>query len=237
MDEAAISIDGLRFAWASREPLLEIDRLEVGRGERVFLQGASGSGKSTLLGLVSGVLLPRRGTIRVLGIELGKLSDGERDRFRGSHVGFIFQMFNLIPYLTVRANVLLPLRFSRTRRERIAEIGEGAAEREALRLLAAMGLADAGLPDRSVLELSVGQQQRVAAARALIGRPEIVIADEPTSALDADARANFLDLLMNECRAFGTTLLFVSHDAALGARFDRVLAMADLNERARAAAA
>ncbi|MGH8260527.1 MAG: ABC transporter ATP-binding protein [Steroidobacteraceae bacterium] len=237
MDEAAISIADLRFAWAGHAPLIAIERLEVRRGERVFLQGASGSGKSTLLALVGGVLRAQRGSLHVLGTELGALSASKRDRFRGDHVGFIFQMFNLIPYLTVRANVLLPLRFSRSRSECIARLGEAAANREALRLLAAVGLADAALLDRSVLELSVGQQQRVAAARALIGRPELVIADEPTSALDADSRADFLELLMTECRAFGTTLLFVSHDAALGARFDRVIAMTDLNAPAVAAAA
>lgn len=237
MDAAAISISDLRFAWPGYAPLIGIERLEIGRAERVFLQGASGSGKSTLLGLIGGVLRAQRGSVRVLGTELGRLSASGRDRFRGDHVGFIFQMFNLIPYLTVRANVLLPLRFSRARRARIAGLGERAAEGEALRLLAAVGLTGDDLLERSVLQLSVGQQQRVAAARALIGRPELVIADEPTSALDADARAEFLELLMNECRAFGTTLLFVSHDAALGSRFDRVLAMADLGGPPRAAAA
>jgi putative ABC transport system ATP-binding protein len=237
MDAAAIPIAVLGFAGPALAPLLAIARLEVGRGERVFLQGASGSGKSTLLGLVGGVLRAQRGSIRILGTQLGELSASGRDRFRGDHVGFIFQMFNLIPYLTVRANVLLPLRFSRERRARIARLGERAAEAEALRLLAAVGLTGDDLLERSVLQLSVGQQQRVAAARALIGRPELVIADEPTSALDADARADFLELLMNECRAFDTTLLFVSHDAALGGHFDRVLAMADLGGPSRAAAA
>lgn len=237
MDGAAIAIADLRFAWPGRAALIGIDRLVIGRGERVFLQGASGSGKSTLLGLVGGVLRAQGGSIRVLGTELADLSASERDRFRGDHVGFIFQMFNLLPYLTVRANVLLPLGFSRSRRERVSRGGEHAAEEEALRLLTTLGLAGKDLLERSVLQLSVGQQQRVAAARALIGRPELVIADEPTSALDADARSSFLELLMNECSAFGTTLLFVSHDAALGSRFDRVLAMPDLNTPSPATAA
>lgn len=227
-DDGAISIRDLRFAWPHRKPLIAIEQLEVRRGERLFLQGASGSGKSTLLGLIGGVLRPRSGSIRVLGTALEALSDSARDRFRGDHIGFIFQMFNLVPYLTVRENVMLAMRFSRTRRDRIAKLGEAAATHEALRLLGALGLHGGDLLDRSVLDLSVGQQQRVAAARALIGRPEIVVADEPTSALDADSRSDFLELLMNECRTFGTTLLFVSHDSSLGARFDRVLTMVEL---------
>ena len=227
-DDVAISIGDLRFAWPHRKPLISIARLEIRRGERLFLQGPSGSGKSTLLGLIGAVLRPQSGSIRVLGTELGSLSESARDRFRGDHIGFIFQMFNLVPYLTVQENVMLSLRFSRARRDLIAQLGEGSANRETLRLLGSLGLNARDLSDRSVLELSVGQQQRVAAARALIGRPEILVADEPTSALDADSRADFLDLLMNECRICGTTLLFVSHDSSLGSRFDRVLTMVNL---------
>jgi putative ABC transport system ATP-binding protein len=233
MNAPAVEIEDVEFAWRGQESLLAIDRLAIARSERVFLKGASGSGKSTLLGLIGGVLTPRKGTIRVMGTALPQLSASARDRFRAEHVGFIFQMFNLIPYLTVRANVLLPLSFSPTRRERIA--GTGAAA-ETARLLEALGLTDKRLLDRPVTQLSIGQQQRVAAARALIGRPDIVVADEPTSALDADARADFLRLLMNECAAFGTTLIFVSHDASLATLFDRVLAMGELNQAlARAA--
>ncbi|HEY0340688.1 MAG TPA: ATP-binding cassette domain-containing protein, partial [Steroidobacteraceae bacterium] len=133
---------------------------------------------------------------------------------------------NLIPYLTVRENVLLPLQFSAARSRRLANLSPSA---EALRLMGALGLAGQRLFERPVAQLSIGQQQRVAAARALIGRPDIVVADEPTSALDADTRAGFLELLMNECRAFGTTLLFVSHDSSLSSRFDRALTMSDIN--------
>ena len=233
MNALAVEIENVEFAWRGQESLLAIDRLDVSRGERVFLKGASGSGKSTLLGLIGGVLTPRTGTIRVMGTALPQLSGSARDRFRAEHVGFIFQMFNLIPYLTVRANVLLPLSFSPTRRSRIAAAG---ADAEAVRLLEALGLADEALLERPVTQLSIGQQQRVAAARALIGRPDIVVADEPTSALDTDARAEFLQLLMDECAAFGTTLIFVSHDASLATLFDRVLSMGDIN-RALARAA
>jgi len=226
----AIDLAQVEFAWQGAPPLLAIDRLVVERGERIFLRGPSGSGKSTLLGLIGGVLAPGTGAVRLLGTDIAALTASARDRFRGEHLGFIFQMFNLIPYLTVLENVLLPAEFSRPRRARIVS---GALHEEALRLLGALGLATDDLIERQVTQLSIGQQQRVAAARALLGRPEIVVADEPTSALDADTRAGFLGLLMNECRALGATLLFVSHDTALGTLFDRQLAMDQLNRLAR----
>lgn len=226
MAEPAIDITGLEFAWPGGPLLLQIDALRIERAERVFLSGASGSGKSTLLGLISAVLQPRCGSVRIIGNPINQMSSGERDRFRGEHLGFIFQMFNLIPYLTVRENVLLPLRFSPTRR---ARLGSDTAEHEAERLLTALGLTGDDLLDRAVTALSIGQQQRVAAARALIGRPEVLIADEPTSSLDAAARENFLQLLINECESFGTTLLFVSHDRSLRSLFPRTLELAELN--------
>jgi len=224
--QPAIDITDLKFGWAGREPLLQIERLCIDRGERVFLTGASGSGKSTLLSLIGGVIQPGTGSIRIIGLAVNELRASERDRFRGEHLGFIFQMFNLIPYLTIRENVLLPLQFSPARRNRLDRMEP---EHEAERLLSALGLVGAGPLSRPVMELSVGQQQRVAAARALIGRPDVLIADEPTSSLDADARENFLRLLMNECEDSGTTVLFVSHDRSLSPLFDRTLALGDLN--------
>jgi putative ABC transport system ATP-binding protein len=233
MPNPAIELDQVEFGWNPTQPMLTIPTWRVMSGERIFLQGASGSGKSTLLGLIGGVLVPQRGRVRVLGQNLIALSSSERDRFRAEHIGFIFQMFNLIPYLSVHANVLLSLNFSRTRRDRLAGL---AAEREVDRLLDALGLSDPALHRRRVTELSIGQQQRVAAARALLGRPPLLIADEPTSSLDADARTDFLKLLMNECAAHGTTLLFVSHDAALGSLFDRTVTLSSLSSmQARAA--
>ena len=114
----AVDVESLEFGW-DRTALLHIDRLQVAPGERVFLSGPSGSGKSTLLGLIAGVLLPRGGVVRVAGTAVQTLPPGDRDRFRGTHIGFIFQMFNLIPYLDVLGNVLLPLRFSPERRARL----------------------------------------------------------------------------------------------------------------------
>jgi putative ABC transport system ATP-binding protein len=227
MTEPAVDIADLRFAWTPGRPVLDLPRLVIARGERVFLRGPSGSGKSTLLGIVGGVLAPQSGTVRVLGEDLGRLSASRRDALRADSIGFVFQMFNLLPYLSVVDNVTLPARFSRRRRERVGADLVGAARR----LLGALGLGP-GLLARPVAELSIGQQQRVAAARALLGSPGLVIADEPTSALDADAREAFLALLMQECASAGTTLLFVSHDTALGRLFDRQLSLPEIN-RAR----
>jgi putative ABC transport system ATP-binding protein len=226
MSIPVVVLDSVTFGWKADRPVLSIAALDIQRGERVFIEGASGSGKSTLLGLVGGVLLPQSGRVQVLGQNLPAMSGSTRDRFRAEHIGFIFQMFNLISYLSVGANVLLPLQFSPERRARLAGAAPAA---EAQRLLGALGLRDPTLLNRPVTQLSIGQQQRVAAARALLGRPQIVIADEPTSSLDADARADFLRLLMTECTAHGTTLLFVSHDTSLGGRFDRTLRMRELN--------
>lgn len=221
----AVDVESLEFAW-DRATLLRIDRLQVAPDERVFLSGPSGSGKSTLLGLIAGVLLPSGGVVRVAGTPVQTLPPGERDRFRGAHIGFIFQMFNLIPYLDVLGNVLLPLRFSPERRARLRDV---LPENEARRLLEALGIADLARSRRPVSRLSMGQQQRVAAARALIGRPGLLIADEPTSSLDAEARGDFLRLLMAECRAGRSALLFVSHDVSLAPLFDRTLSLAEIN--------
>jgi putative ABC transport system ATP-binding protein len=217
----ALRIRGLRFHYPDGPPLLSIPSLDVEAGERVFLAGPSGSGKSTLLSLVAGVIAPTEGSLQLLGIDLGSLGAARRDRLRGEQVGYVFQQFNLIPYLSVLDNVLLPLRFAPARRERVP----GDPPTEARRLLAALGLDAAALADRRPTALSIGQQQRVAVARALIGRPALLIADEPTSALDADARERFLELLRAECAQSGTALLFVSHDAALAPHFDRQLSM------------
>ena len=178
--------------------------------------------------LLGGVVIPEAGTVSVGGVDIAALPAARRDAFRADRVGFIFQMFNLVPYLSLLDNAALPCRFSAARRER-AEASGGSVETEAARLLSRMGLDIAALGGRPVTELSVGQQQRVAAARALIGAPGLVVADEPTSALDADVRRIFLDLLFAEVAAAGSTLLFVSHDAALEAAFDRVVTLSDVN--------
>jgi putative ABC transport system ATP-binding protein len=229
----AIRLETLTFGWRPGLTTLDIPAFEVGAGERVFLRGPSGSGKSTLLSLVSGVLTARSGRVSVLGQELGKLSASKRDALRGSQLGVIFQMFNLAPYLSVLENVALPCRFSAERRARTLRLG-GSVEAEARRLLARLGLGDAALLSRKPADLSVGQQQRVAAARALIGAPGLILADEPTSALDTDARGAFIDLLSEECAARSAALLFVSHDMSLASRFDRAEDLRTLNRAAQA---
>ena len=205
-----------------------LDYLPIARGERIFVEGPSGSGKSTLLALLAGVAVPEVGEVEVLGERLDLLSTAGRDHFRARHIGYVFQQFNLIPYLSMVENVLLPCRFSAARRE--AALRRSATlEAEALRLLAHLDLADEALRSRPVTAFSVGQQQRVAVARALMGSPGLVIADEPTSALDADRRESFLRLLFAECAESGATLVFVSHDASLEGLFDRTLRLAELN--------
>ena len=230
---ALIEIDALGFAWPGQAELLDIPRFRLEAGERLFLKGPSGSGKTTLLGLLGGVQKAGRGSIRLLGTELGSLGAGARDRFRVDHTGYIFQQFNLLPFLSVRENVELPCHFSKSRAER-ARQRHGSIDQAAATLLEHLGLKPE-LLERRADALSIGQQQRVAAARALIGQPELVIADEPTSALDADTREAFIRLLFEECRAAGASLLFVSHDQSLAPLFDRSLSLADLNRASSAA--
>lgn len=226
-----IELSDVRFRWRKDGPLiLDIAHLAIGRGERVFLGGPSGSGKTTLLNLIGGVARPDSGQIRIGDVETGALSGARRDALRADSIGFVFQMFNLVPYLPLIANVTLPCRFSARRRAR-AEAG-GSLEQEARRLLTHMHLDVDALSGRPVAELSVGQQQRVAAARALIGAPEVIIADEPTSSIDADAREAFVDLLFAEVAATGATLLFVSHDRSLASAFDRALGLGSINRAA-----
>lgn len=226
--QSIIALRGIRYRWRPNAPVvLDIEQLDIAPGERLFIRGPSGSGKTTLLGLMGGVLCPGSGQVHLAGEDLAQLSAAARDRLRADEIGFVFQMFNLIPYLSVLDNVLLPCRFSQTRHQRAAAEREPVLE--ARRLLARLGLEEEALLTRDVAELSVGQQQRVAVARALIGRPGIVIADEPTSALDADSRDEFLDLLQEECGSSGAALLFVSHDVSLAHHFDRSLDMRTLN--------
>ena len=230
-----LSAESLRFRWpGAKAPCIDIERLDVTAGETVFLHGPSGCGKSTLLSLLAGVLVADAGRTLLLGHDWATLSGSARDRLRVAHVGYIFQQFNLLPYLSVMDNVLLPCRFSARRRMQATRNGPARAQAEAL--LDQMGL-DASLWQRQALQLSVGQQQRVAAARALIGHPEVVIADEPTSALDEDRREAFLDVLLAACRTHHSALVFVSHDQRIAGRFSRHVLLPELNRVAAGEAA
>jgi len=225
----ALRIERLVYRWPRAERgTLEIDSLSIEAAQSVFLYGPSGCGKSTLLSAIAGVVDVPRGAVRVSGQDVAALRGGARDRFRVDHVGLIFQVFNLVPWLSALENVLLPCKFSSRRRARAG--GEPAAT--ARRLLDELGLSDPALAGARAGELSVGQQQRVAAARALIGTPELVLADEPTSALDADAKAAFVAVLARECAGAGAALLFVSHDRSLERGFDRAFDFRDLNRPA-----
>jgi putative ABC transport system ATP-binding protein len=217
-----IRLSGVRFAWPGRNPFsLVVDSFALARGKRVLLIGPSGSGKSTFLSLVCGIVAPQAGEIDILGTDITKLPASARDGFRAEHFGIIFQIFNLLPYGTVIDNVLLPLSFAPGRRKRVT--AKGPAEAEAERLLGRLGLEPQLTRGPSAANLSVGQQQRVAAARALIGAPELIVADEPTSALDRNRQAAFLDLLFTEAAEAGATLVMVSHDETLMGRFDEVM--------------
>jgi len=231
----AIRLSELRFGWTETE-LITIPKFTVRRGERVFIEGPSGCGKSTLLGLLAGVLVPSVGTVNALDVELSTLSRRQRDQFRADHIGVIFQLFNLIPYLSMIDNVCLPCRFSSTRRRRLAE-RETSPGDEAVRLLDALDLPTGNLRERPVTELSIGQQQRVAAARALIGQPELLIADEPTSGLDQRSQEHFLTLLNQECQVRETTLIVVSHAPGLAVHFQQRIDFTSLNEAASEASA
>ena len=224
---SVLAIEALRFGWpGAASPCIDIERLDVVAGETVFLHGPSGCGKSTLLSLMAGVLVADAGRVALLGHDWAALSGAARDRCRVAHVGYIFQQFNLLPYLSVLDNVLLPCRFSPRRRAQASQ--EGSPRTQAEALLDGMGL-EPSLWRRPAMKLSVGQQQRVAAARALIGRPELVIADEPTSALDEAHRDAFLDVLLDACAAHRSALVFVSHDRRLAARFQRELRLPAIN--------
>ena len=225
--ENAIDISGLRFGYGSDDDILAIRELRVQTAQRAFLFGPSGCGKSTLLALVGGVLVPREGAVAVLGENLSGMKSAARERVRADHVGFIFQQFNLVPYLSVVENVSLPCRYSSRRLKRASD-ADGSVQKSAARLLSALGIGEE-LRSRKTTDLSVGQQQRVAAARALIGRPELVIADEPTSSLDADRRREFIDLLLLECSRANSTIIFVSHDASLATHFDLAIDLPLIN--------
>ncbi|MCP4994210.1 MAG: ABC transporter ATP-binding protein [Gammaproteobacteria bacterium] len=230
-----VEIKDLRFGWRRDLPeVLHIPDFKVARGERIFICGASGSGKSTLLALLAGINRPTTGEVDILGETINHLSGAKRDHFRSDHIGFIFQLFNLIPYLSVLENVTLPCRFSRMRKQKATKSGRS-LDNEAMRLLTHLDMAHDDLIHRPVTELSVGQQQRVATARALIGSPEIIIADEPTSALDSDMRQAFLRLLFEECKETESTLLFVSHDRQLESQFERHVTLDEINQVAREA--
>ncbi len=223
-----ITLENVLFKWHAKqpEPTINIPKLDIDQGEHVFLHGPSGCGKSTLLSLLAGVTVPTQGNIQLLGKAINQLSNSKRDRFRADHIGYIFQNFNLLPYLSPIENVTLGCQFSKQRQKNALKNSATIAA-EASRLLTALGLNNA-LQHQAVSQLSIGQQQRVAAARAFIGSPEIIIADEPTSALDTQNRQAFVKLLFEQASAANSTLIFVSHDETLQTLFTRSISLVEL---------
>jgi len=226
----AVLVRDLKFAWpASTISSLKIANLNIPENSRTLIQGPSGSGKTTLLSLLAGILLPTSGQTVVLSEDLTRLNSKRRDAFRVDHISFLFQQFNLIPYLNLIENVLLPCRFSRLRYQNVGS-DEAGLKDEACRLLNLLGLEPEKFSHLTTQKLSVGQQQRVAAARALVGNPKLILADEPTSALDPENRLAFLELIFKQCSKNQTTLIMVSHDTSLSAQFDRVIDLDVLNQ-------
>jgi putative ABC transport system ATP-binding protein len=225
---ACITLDQLRFRWpGAPAATLDIPQLLISRGEQVLLRGESGCGKSTLLSVIAGIHKPSAGTVQVLDHNLATLSQRQRDQLRANEIGYIFQQFNLLPYLSAIDNVALACQFASARRQRLQQQGLSVLQ-ASKELLARLGLSPAQQQAKAE-QLSVGQQQRVAAARALLGAPALIIADEPTSALDQAHRDAFIQVLFEQCKAQQSTLLFVTHDATLATHFSRVIAFNDIN--------
>jgi len=211
---SALRVAGLRFRYGPGPWIIDLAELSLAPGEQVLLTGRSGSGKSTLLQLIAGLVDPLQGSVEVDGRNVHALSGSARDLFRGQRIGMIFQTFQLLPGFTARENVMLALLFAgrapREQRER------------ADRLLVELGIERA---DAAVDELSVGQQQRVAVARAVACNPSLVLADEPTASLDCENAGIAMDLIQESCRRTGAALLCASHDPALAARFTRKVSL------------
>lgn len=223
---AIIKLEQVKYTWPGNDvPTLNIPHITIKPGEHLFIKGPSGCGKSTLLSLLTGINTTTEGQVEVLGEDLSQMSGSRRDKFRADNIGYIFQQFNLLPYLSVIENVVLPCQFSHQRKAQVT----GDLHANAAHLLDKLHL-DKTLRDKPVVELSIGQQQRVAAARALIGNPALIIADEPTSSLDYDNRSAFIELLLEQVNQANSTLLFVSHDPTLEPLFDRSIDLRELNQ-------
>lgn len=219
----AIEINNLEFSYSikSEQNILKITDWSVKQGEQLFIHGPSGSGKSTLLNIICGLQLPQSGQVKVLGEALNNMSKRQRDKYRAAHIGYIFQQFNLIDYLSAIDNIKLATHFSPNTKPStlVTQIHN---------ILTTLKL-DAKDWHRPVNQLSIGQQQRVGIARALINQPKLIIADEPTSSLDQVAKDSFISLLTSLCEENATTLLFVSHDMSLQNHFNSSIALNSIN--------
>lgn len=225
MNPFILDIQNLEFSYHKNKIILDIKTFQLKKAEKVFLYGPSGCGKSTFLGIIAGVLSAQKGLVNVFEHDFSQLSATKRDKIRGEKIGYIFQMFNLIPYLSVMENILLPCTLNADRRKKFKS--EEELTEKAYELCQKFKIES--LLKNKVTEISIGQQQRVAAARALLGNPELIIADEPTSALDADLQEIFLENLLSQCESQQAALLFVSHDKRFASAFHREVSLPNMN--------
>lgn len=224
----SIELKNVRFHYPKHpnDQVINISSWSVKSGEHVFIHGPSGGGKSTLLNLLSGILIPNKGEISILGQRIDGLSTRQRDKFRASHIGYVFQQFNLIPYLSAIDNVLLASQFAQ-------QFQTSNTKQSTEQLLQALNISPAHW-HKPTRQLSIGQQQRIAISRALINKPQILIADEPTSSLDSKNRDDFMALLISMAKENNMTLVLVSHDLTLSHYFDRTISLSDINQIERA---
>lgn len=223
MKAPLVDLHRLQFSYGMHETLINLESWQLQEGEQLLVSGPSGCGKSTLLALIAGLMLAPQGAVKLLGTDLASLSAAQRDRFRADHIGVVFQQFNLIPYLSALDNMVLACRLSSRRRQAFQSL---TLMRKAASEMAALLDLEASAIERPVTQLSIGQQQRVAAVRALLGGPALLLADEPSSALDAARESQLIDLLSQQCRRQGTALILVSHHEALEKHVDRHWRMA-----------
>ena len=207
---------GLEYHYRDGKKII-FPEIEVERGERLLIRGFSGCGKTTLLSLIAGALKLQNGDINFDGNEYSKMSSLLLDKFRADHIGYIFQTLNLIPFLSVSENIALGIKFSKSRKSKVNDFNQ-----EIVRLVSSLGLGKEVLKT-PVNRLSVGQQQRVAVARALLGKPDLILADEPTSALDSGTTKKFLNEVMETFDSTRQAIIMVSHDTSIAPYFDSVI--------------
>ena len=230
MTALALALHKIQFSWSKQlTPLFAIDSLNLPQGKTLFIGGPSGCGKSSLLSLITGIQVAKQGTCCVLGVALNELSSSQRDRFRGERLGLIFQQFNLLPFLTVQENIELPSKLFSIRLSKSTQL-YGSVQRHTDILCDALHLSH-NLRQRQAHLLSVGEQQRVAAARALLGCPELIVADEPTSALDEENKVDFLNLLLTTAKAQNSSVVTVSHDMRIANQFDQQFLMTRMESK------
>lgn len=207
---------GLKYLYKHGKTI-EFPDIEIETGQRLLISGFSGCGKTTLLSLIAGALRLQEGSINFNDNDYSDMSSMSLDKFRADHIGYIFQTLNLIPFLNVSENIALGIKFSKNRKSKVSDMHQ-----EIERLINSLGL-EKEILNTAIDNLSVGQQQRVAAARALLGKPDLILADEPTSALDSDTTKKFLNEVMETFDASKQAIIMVSHDASIAPYFDSVI--------------